>query len=431
METQDQYVYWFRNSAPYINAHRGRTFVIQFGGEIIYGPGFAGLVHDVALLNSLGVRLVLVFGARAQIDSHLEAAGVAPHYAEGLRVTSEAALGAVKEVIGRVRVDIEAQLSMGLVNSPMHGASIRVVSGNAVTARPIGVRNGQDFGYTGEVRRIDTDAIANHLADGNIVLVSPLGYSTTGEVFNMHAEDVATAIAVEVRASKLIFLSETAGLNNPAGQHIGHLTLPEAKKLLSAPRPFIGNAVHACRNGVARTHLIDARMEGALLLELFTRDGVGTMISADQYDTVRRATIEDVGGVLELIEPLERDGSLVRRSREKLEVDIERFLLVERDGAIIGCAAGYLFPGEEAYCELACLAVLDEYRNAGRGDALLEAIEREARARDARFLFVLTTRAAHWFKERGFADARVEELPVARQLLYNYQRNSKVLIKNL
>ena len=335
MESQDQYVHWFRNSAPYINAHRGRTFVIQFGGEIVDDPGVAGLVHDIALLDSLGVRLVLVFGARAQIDQRLEHDGLTLEYAEGLRVTTEQSLAAIKETVGRVQVDIEAQLSMGLANSPMHGAGIRVVSGNVVTARPIGVRNGKDFGYTGEVRRIDTDAITDHLSDGSIVLISPLGFSPTGEVFNMRAEDVATEIAVELHASKLIFLAETPGLTDAQGQPIGELTLDQAKLLLAEPQPYLSNAVYACRNGVARTHLLDVRIEGALLLELFTRDGVCTMVSADGYDNVRRATIDDVGGVLELIEPLENDGSLVRRSREKLEVDIEHFLVVERDGAII------------------------------------------------------------------------------------------------
>ena len=431
MESQDQYVHWFRNSAPYINAHRGRTFVIQFGGEIVDDPGVAGLVHDIALLDSLGVRLVLVFGARAQIDQRLEHDGLTLEYAEGLRVTTEQSLAAIKETVGRVQVDIEAQLSMGLANSPMHGAGIRVVSGNVVTARPIGVRNGKNFGYTGEVRRIDTDAITDHLSDGSIVLISPLGFSPTGEVFNMRAEDVATEIAVELHASKLIFLAETPGLTDAQGQPIGELTLDQAKLLLAEPQPYLSNAVYACRNGVARTHLLDVRIEGALLLELFTRDGVCTMVSADGYDNVRRATIDDVGGVLELIEPLENDGSLVRRSREKLEVDIEHFLVVERDGAIIACAAAYPFSEEAGCCELACLAVHDEYRNAGRGDALLEAVQREARSKHATSLFVLTTRATHWFKERGFADAKVEELPVSRQQLYNYQRGSKVLIKLL
>jgi amino-acid N-acetyltransferase len=330
---------------------------------------------------------------------------------------------------------------MGLANSPMAGARIRVASGNFVTARPIGVRDGVDFGYTGEVRRVDPQSIRSRLDEDAIVVVSPLGYSPTGEIFNLHAEEVATAIAIEIRASKLLLLGETSFPVNEVGRPIRQLTLSDAKQLFTTychhPEQTdetclrqLKFAIHACRHGVRRAHLLDRRVDGALLLELFTRDGIGAMLSGEPFEQTRRATIDDAGGILALIKPMEQEGLLVRRSREKLETEIDRFLVMERDSAIIGCAAVHPFPADHV-AELACLAVHPSYRNEQRGDTLLAATELEARTVGAARLFVLTTRTTHWFMERGFAPAAIQDLPVARQALYNYQRNSKVLIKQL
>ena len=433
------YVQWFRNSAPYINAHRGRTFVVHFGGEAIESGAFATLIHDFTLLDSLGIRLVLVHGARAQIDARLAAAGLDATFSEGVRVTSAQALGRVVEANAAARVRVETLLSMGLPNSPMAGAKIRVSSGNFLVARPLGVRRGVDFGHSGELRRVDTEAIRSHLDQGSIVLISPIGYSPTGEVFNLHAEEVAREVAVQLSAAKLVYLCEGTPLADAAQSPLRELTVDEAEALLgrrrSAPREASGTrllagAVRACRNGVKRVHLLDRGTDGALLLELFTRDGVGAMVSADAYDATRRATLADIGGVLELIAPLQAEGWLAERSRENLESEMDRYIVVERDGAIIGCAALFTYPDSDM-AELACLAVDESYRNAGRGDVLLEAIEREARDTGASRLFALTTRASHWFKERGFRDGRVEELPPPRRHAYDPTRRSKVMFKSL
>jgi amino-acid N-acetyltransferase len=428
------FVDWFRQAAPYIHAHRGRTFVVQFGGEAVAAPAFPSLVHDLALLHSLGVRLVLVHGARPQIEQRLAALGVKLRYVNGLRITDDAALACVKEAAGAVRLEIEALLSMGLTNSPMAGARIRVASGNFVTARPLGVRNGVDYQHTGEVRRVDTEAIRYMLDNGAIALLSPLGYSPTGEVFNLHAEEVATAVAGALRADKLLSLIEEPVIASIQGKPLRELSPGEAEQRLADGgltqdmARHVLSAVCACRAGVSRTHLIDRRTDGALLLELFTRDGVGTLITAERYEDMRPATIDDVGGVLEIIAPLEAESILVRRPRERLEIEIERFTVMERDGAIIACAALYPFPAERVG-ELACLAVHRDYRHTGRGAALLREAERQGTDLGLERLFVLTTRTAHWFLERGFVPGRLSELPVARQALYNYQRNSKVFFK--
>lgn len=430
-----QFVNWFRHSSPYINAFRGRSFVITFGGETVADASFASLIHDIALLNSLGARLVLVHGARPQIERRLREHGAEIRYVNGLRITDATALACVKEAVGAVRVEIEALLSMGLANSPMAGARIRVASGNVVTAKPVGVRDGIDYLHTGEVRRIDGDAIRQRLDDGAIVLLSPLGYSPTGEIFNLTASEVATATAIALKADKLISLIETRGVADQRKRLIRQLTLAEAKQLAQhSPQPeelqtHWRGAVAACHNGVRRAHLIDRHVDGALLLELFTRDGTGTMITADVYEGTRRATIDDIGGLLELIQPLEAAGVLVSRSRERLEIDIDYFTVVERDGTIIACAALYPFPEKKA-AEIACFAVHPDYQGAGYGSALLEHMETEAGLLGVERLFVLTTRTSHWFRERGFAPGSVQDLPVARRRLYNYQRSSKVYIKS-
>ena len=435
------FVGWFRRAAPYINAHRGRTFVIEIDGESIDDPQLHGIVHDLALLRSLGIELVVVHGARPWIRRRMAAQGLAPRCAGGVPVTDAARLGAAKEAIGAAHVELEALLSMGVANSPMAGARVRVASGNFVTARPIGIRDGVDFEHTGAVRRVDVEAIRQRLAGGAIVLVPPLGYSPTGEVFTLRAEEVATAVAVEMRAAKLVFLCDRPGVLDARGALVRELTFEEAKTLAVDLRHAgdgreddLGNrlrqSIHACRNGVSRVHVIDRRTDGALLLELFSRDGVGTMINADTYDSIRRATIDDVGGILELIRPLEESGALVRRSREKLETGISRFHVVERDGAVVACAAMFPYP-EERIAELACLAVDDAYRRGQWGERLLALVEREARAAGAARLFVLTTQASHWFRERGFAEADHSILPGERQALYNLQRRSRVLVRAL
>lgn len=434
-QTPEAFVHWLRGASPYINAHRGRTFVITFGGEALAGGGLAELIHDIALLDALGVRLILVPGTRPQVAARLAAQGEGGAYAEGLRVTTPAAMEAVKEAAGLVRTEVEARLSMGLANSPMAGARIRVVSGNFVTARPIGVRDGVDFGHTGQVRRIDGEAIRRQLADGNVVLLSPVGYSPTGETFNLSAIEVARSAAVAVGADKLLCLTE-GGMTTESGALARELS-PADARAWRAGQPADGDlprtvsaAIAALEGGVRRAHLIDRQCAGGLLLELFTRDGVGTLITAERFEAIRPAAIDDVGGIIELITPLEQAGVLVRRSREVLETQIGDFWVMERDGMVVACAACHPYP-DDGVAELACLAVHPDYRQGGRAGALLARAERELAAHGMGRLFVLTTQTAHWFLERGFVAGALGELPVTRRAMINYQRNSKVYIKEI
>lgn len=427
----------FRQSAPYINAHRGRTFVLAFSGNIVADEHFPSLVHDIALLNSLGVRLVLVHGARPQIDRRLAASDADIRYANGIRITDEKALEATRNAVGAIRVEIEALFSMGLPNTPMAGAAIHIASGNYVTARPYGIRDGIDFGHTGEVRKIDREAIMRNLDAHAIVLLSPLAYSPTGEVFNVNTEEVATFTAGALGADKLIFLLDGRGLRDSHRRLIRQMTSDQVSQLLSRRRRLdaelrvhLRSARQACQTGVERVHLIPGWDRGALLQELFTRDGVGTMITAEEYEVTRQATIDDIQGIIELIRPLEQQGLLVERSREELEMGIDNYLVMERDGMITACAALLTYP-DDGLAELASLAVHPDYRNAGRGDALLLKSEQLARDAGLHGLFVLTTRASHWFRERGFTSMPLSRLPVKRRQLYNYRRNSRVYMKQI
>lgn len=433
--TTQQFVNWFRNSSPYIHNHRGRTFVIAIGGEAVDHEGFASLIHDIALLNSLGVRLVLVHGARPQIARQLSTLGLASHFEQGTRITDSATLPGVEQAVGQVRLNIETKLSMGLINTPMSGAALRVVSGNFVTARPYGIRNGIDFGHTGEVRRIDVEAITQQLTLNNIVLLSPIGYSPTGEAFNCRSEDIATETAKALNADKLIFLMDAAGVTDEQGTLVQQLSLLQAEQLLTqtcndeSTQLHLASALNACKQGVRRAHLISHHTDGALLLELYTRDGSGTLVTTETYEGIREASIDDVGGILELIQPLEKDGILARRSREQLELEIKQFTVIERDGMIIGCAA--LYPYGDNVAELACVAIHDDYRKQGRGNALVRHLEQACMRQGIETLFILTTRTSHWFQEHGFVVDEIDNLPVERKQLYNLQRNSKVFSKRL
>jgi len=433
----DPFVQHFRASAPYIHAHRGRTFVIMFGGEAVASKDFRTLLYDVALLHSLGVRIVLVAGARPQIDEALARRCEQSRFEGDLRVTDEVALQCVKEAVGATRVELEALLSMGLPNSPMSGARLRVATGNFVMAQPVGVLDGVDYQYTGKPRRVDAEAIRQRLDDGAIVVLTPIGYSSTGEAFNISSHDVAAAAAIALGADKLIGLLEGQGVLDAEGLSPSQLSPHEAERYLHSGRDLghdverhLAAAVEACQAGVPRAHLVARQSDGALLRELFTRDGVGTMVTSEAFEGVRSAEQSDIGGILALIAPLEEQGILVRRPQEMLENDIDGFTVIERDGMLVACAALYAYP-DESIAELACLVVHPDFRTSGRGGQLLQYLERQCEAQGLRSLFVLTTQTSHWFREHGFDNCELNELPQSRRSHYDQGRRSKILLKPL
>jgi amino-acid N-acetyltransferase len=425
----------FRLAAPYIRAHRGRTFVIVFGGEAMRSPKLPELVEDVVLLHSLGVRLVLIAGSRPQIERRIAERGGESRYHGGLRITDADALAAAKEAAGVNRVELERLLTVSLPGSPMAGARVRVAAGNFVTARPCGVIGGVDLLSTGRVRRVDAEAIGQRLDDDAIVILTPLGYSLTGEAFNLSTPELAAETAVALGAEKLVALTEAKTWTR-GGERVGELTLAELATRLASKRKIAADlrlhleaAALAVRGGVRRAHVLPRKAEGALLRELFTREGIGTLVSREPYEDVRRAEPRDVPALLQLLEPLAAQGVLVHRPRRALENDIERFRVLERDGLVLACAAIYPY-SQAGSAELACLAVHPEHRGHGRGEAMLKAIEREARDQELRSLFVLTTQSDHFFQQHGFVPAAKSALP-AKRPAYDRKRRSKVLTKKL
>ena len=434
---KSQFVNWFRSASPYIRIHRGRTFVVQVSDTMIHSGGFTSLVHDAALLTSLGIRLVLVFGTRASIEARLHERGVDSSYHNSIRITDPDTMEDVRTVAGRLLLDLQAGLSMGLGNSPMSNAVISVSTGNYVSAKPLGVIDGVDHQLTGNIRHIDADAITHKLDKGEIVVLPPLGYSVTGEAYNLSAIALAAEVAVALQADKLVYLmeqDELAGLMD--GRQANQLNQASAQALVSRlgvesqGRVYLEHALDACVDGVQRVHLLDREEDGAMLNELFTRDGSGLMITTSAYDVTRKAVSADIGAILDLIEPHEQQGYLVKRSREKLELEVDHFTILLRDGVVIGCVGLYPYPGD-SMGEVACLVVHPDYQDAGHGNQLLDEVEKEAQRQDLDSLFVLTTRAQHWFLERGFREVSLDSLPMAKQTLYNYQRNSKILVKRL
>ncbi|APB80351.1 TPA: amino-acid N-acetyltransferase [Pasteurella multocida] len=429
-------VHWFRQSTPYVNMHRGKTFVIMLDGDTIACPNFVNIINDISLLHSLGIKLVLVFGARYQINELLQQHQIESVYHKNIRITDLTSLELVKQAVGKLNYDIASRLSLRLPHSPL----IDVVSGNFVLAQPIGVDDGIDYQLSGKIRRINTESIQQQLDRDAIVLIGPIAPSVTGESFNLPFEEIASQLAIKLKAEKLIGFSATQGILDENNQTISDLLPQDAELYLdkliqqnqyhSSQARFLQAAIEACRFGIKRSHLISYEEDGSLLQELFTRDGVGTQLSMEHSETIRLATVSDIPALLELIRPLEQQGILVKRSREQLEMEISQYTIIDRDGVIIACAALNCY-ADEKMAEMACVAVHPDYRNSSRGDILLEAIQKRAKQLGIEKLFVLTTRTVHWFQERGFQLAEIADLPDKKRQHYNYQRRSKILIQAL
>ncbi|MFZ5487692.1 MAG: amino-acid N-acetyltransferase [Burkholderiaceae bacterium] len=440
------FVPWFRSVAPYIHKFRHQTFVIGLTGEAIAAGKLQSIVQDLALIQAMGVKIVLVHGFRPQVNEQLRAKGHEAKYSHGMRITDSVALDCAQEAAGQLRYEIEAAFSQGLPNTPMAGATVRVLSGNFITARPVGIVDGVDFQHSGVVRKVDVAGITRTLDMGALVLLSPFGFSPTGEAFNLAMEEVATSVAVALQADKLIFITEIPGIrvhpeepeseDNPIDTE---LPLADAEALLARLPPpqqptdigfYLQHCIKACKGGVARSHIIPFAVDGSLLLEIYVHDGIGTMVVDEKLEALREATPDDVGGILQLIEPFEKDGTLVKRSRTEIERDIDHYTIIEHDGVIFGCAALYPYP-EAKTGEMAALTVSPQSQSQGDGEKLLKRIEQRARAMGLQSIFVLTTRTMHWFLKRGFQPVDPDWLPEARKRKYNWDRRSQVLVKKL
>ncbi len=440
------FVPWFRSVAPYIHKFRNQTFVVGIAGEAIAAGKLQSLAQDLAMIQSMGVKIVLVHGFRPQVAEQLQAKGHAPRYSHGIRITDEVALDCAQEAAGQLRYEIEAAFSQGLPNTPMADSTVRVISGNFITARPVGIVDGVDFQHSGVVRKVDSVGITKTLEMGAMVLLSPFGFSPTGEAFNLAMEEVATSVAMALQADKLIFLTEVPGIRMNPQEPLGEdnpidteLPLAAAERLLkdlpAANQPsdvafYLQHCVKACKNGVERSHIIPYAVDGAILLEVYVHDGIGTMVVDEKLEELREASPDDVGGILQLIEPFEKDGTLVKRSRTEIERDVGNYTILEHDGVIFACAALYPYP-EARTAEMAALTVSPDVQGQGDGERVLKRVEQRAKASGLDSIFVLTTRTMHWFIKRGFVQVDPDWLPEARKRKYNWDRKSQVLVKKL
>ena len=440
------FVPWFRSVAPYIHMHRGKTFVVGICGEAIAAGKLQSLVQDLALIRSLGVKLVLVHGFRPQVTEQLKAKGHAARYSHGIRITDEVSLDSAQEAAGQLRYEIEAAFSQGLPNTPMAGSTVRMISGNFITARPVGIVDGVDFQHSGVVRKVDVAGITRVLDFGAMVLISPFGFSPTGEAFNLTMEEVTTSVAIALQADKLIFVTEVPGIRVKPGEPASEdnpvnteLPLAAAERVLAQSPPgqhptdtafYLQHCVKACKGGVERSHILPFAVDGSLLLEVYVHDGIGTMVVDEKLESLREASADDVGGIAQLIEPFENDGTLVKRSRTEIERDADHYTVLEHDGVIFACAALYPYP-EARTAEMAALTVSPQSQGQGDGEKVLKRIEQRARAMGLQTIFVLTTRTMHWFLKRGFEVVDPQWLPEVRKRKYNWDRKSQVLVKKL
>jgi len=436
---------WFRLAAPYINTFSNKTFVIAFGGELLDENQFTALSHDINLLTCLNVKIVLVHGARPQIDQKLKDKKISTQLVRNVRVTDDFVMEGVKEANGLIKINIESILSSSLLNSPMAGSDIKVSSGNFITAKPLGVIDGVDMQHTGEVRKIDSAAIKKKLENKELVVISPIGYSPTGEVFNLTMEDVALKTSIALEADKLILLIDSDGIFNLRNELLHEMTLEKAINLYKSieknnPKKhelininlneldLLEIGIKASEAGIHKIHLINRHIDGAILQELFTDEGVGTVITEKALDSIRQATHNDVKGIHKLINPLEAGGYLIKRGKERIDHEIENFFVIEHDKKIIGCAA--LYPYID-HIEFACFAINKNYQSKGFGSKLYNYCESIARDKKYKYLFALTTRTEHWFIEKGFKEESIQKLPKKRLESYQPQRNSKFFIKKL
>ncbi len=432
MSNHQDFVQWFRGAAPYIKAHRNKTFVILISDEIIQSDRLTGLIHDIALLNHLGNKLIILHSSRNSIDRALAKHDITSDFNRNIRISDVGSLPYIIQAINEVKLHLESQLSMGLPNTPMSGSEISLVSGNFVTGMPLGVIDGVDMQHSGKVRDIKHEAINDLLDKNHVILLSNIGYSRTGEIFNLPAEELAAETAKALCADKLIFVQ----LNHGDSELADTLSTADCDDLIQdAQTPehlksLLKLAVSAIQSSVKRVHIIDQQVDGGLLLELFTRDGYGTMITNLFYEGIRSANIDDIGGILRLIEPLESTGVLVGRSREQLELEIRHFHVIEKDGMIIACIACIPDP-DHNIAEVACLAVHDGYQGSGLGKRLLQKAEHDSIKNKVNQLYILTTRTSHWFIENGFVEAEVSSLPDSKQANYNVERGSKIMVKKI
>ena len=437
---QSSFIQNFRLSAKYINLFNQNIFVIALSGYVFNEDQFVKIAQDINILHSLKIKVILVYGARPQVESILVKNKIPVRLLKNMRVTSSAALKHVIEVNGAIRNKIEATLST--IKSVSEG--MRLSSGNFLTAMPVGIIDGIDMESTGKIRGVDVEAIKNKLNHHEIVIVSPIGYSPIGQIFNLSYEQTAANIAVAINADKLIFYVDANGILNERGELIPELTSEKAHKLIShieeKPSPesaqnlsyddfnILKSSVFAIKNKIKKVHLINRHIDGSLIEELFTEKGSGTILTEFALENFRKATEGDLKDIYRILFPLEKRKILIERDLTQIKGMINQFYVLEHDKKFVGCVSLNSF---KESLELASFSIEPKYQRLGFGKKLLKLCELEAKKLKYDEIFILTTQSEHWFAENGFKEKSKELMPTFKKKTYQSERNSKYLTKKL
>lgn len=422
-----------RGILQYVPQFKERIFVIAFDGAVMRLPNFHSLLQDLAVLQSLSIQVVVVFGARKQIQELAELRGVKLTSDDGMGLTDAATLEVSADAISRLTSELMGDLT---------ALELRVAVPNALAVHPAGVIEGVDLVHTGRIERVDERMLLAMLKEGIIPVLPPLGYDGRGATLRVNSDEVAVDVALALDASKVIFVAEE-GLADASGQRLAQLSVGQAREM--AKRKDAGadpsllsklrHAALACNEGVPRVHIIDGRQDEVLLAELFSNEGVGTMIHADDYQHLRKARSSDIPALLAMMRESVEDAALAPRTREQMQKSIGDFYVLELDGNPVGSVAVHVFDlddGSKA-AELACLFVRRSHKNKGHGRKLVSFAEDTARQRGCAWLFALSTQAFRFFEEKmGYAEVPPDTLPASRRAAYDRSgRNSRVLRKVL
>lgn len=419
-----------RGILKYVPQFRDKTFILSVDGAIVTDENFANLLLDVAVLRSLNIRVVLVHGISAQLRALAQEQGVQPSDLDGSGVTDEATLRLALMAANRLTHEILEGLSAN---------DLRAAATNAIVAHPMGIRHGVDHLFTGRVERVDAELLQTLLGHDIIPVIPPLGFDGDGRTYRVNSDSVALAVAQALRAVKLMFITASEGLYW-RGQLIRQMMVGELEALLEkhggdfAPQSLskARHAAAACRSGVQRVHIINGREDEGLLAEVFSNEGIGTLIYADEYQQIRPARKKDVRAILALTRQAVQSEELVRRTRANIEKSLGDFYIFEIDQNPVACVALHAWP-EYGKGELACLYVSPSHENQGIGRKLIQFVENKAREAGLNELFALSTQAFTYFQSKaGFAEGTPDDLPPARREKYEQSgRNSKILIKKL
>ncbi len=418
----------------YAQAFQGKTFVLQIDDAVVLRPTLAGLIRDLVMMHETGIQIALVAGARTLIDEVLDRYGIGCEKHNGVRISSPEAIPFIR---------MAAFDSANRLMTSLSGHGVNAVIGNWVRGRSLGVVDGVDFQDAGAVDKIQVGLLTGILERGSVPILPCIGWSRSGRPYNISSRELATELAVALGASKLFFVVDAepitvanyriaAGVDTAPDGRISRLRVDQAQQFLEANGSnegvgleLIRRAVDAASSGVDRVHIVDGRVEGVILREIFSNLGVGTMVHANQYQSIRPMRRADVADVYRLMEPLVERGLLVRRAESDLQERLRDFVVFETDGMVHGCCALHTY--ESGHAEIAGLAIDSHYEQFGIGERLVRYLTERARADGIRRLFVLTTQASDWFEKLGFRLGSIDQMPSVKRDRYDHSRNSRVL----